>query len=197
MDTNTDNDVQLEDVEPAKISDEDYIWYLNTERDIVSYIFTYICQCDAIEIQYFQRFLLNNFAESYQNNYRTLYMLENAIKYKIRCPKTGLDELIQQVEVYTRRLGSGDTTLRFHVPCVRDLIHFIDTNQNIVSEFDFDRHQALYQIMHEHTKYTQKQNEIKIQKDIEKRKLEKQKDMENRQLNQDTYPQQKTTCSIS
>ena len=194
MDT---NDVQL-DVEPVKISDDDYIWYLNTERDIVAYIFTYIHQCDAIEVQYFQRFLQNKCNDLYnQQIYRTLYMLENAIKYKIRRPETGLDELYQQVEVYTRRLGDGDTTLRFHVPCVRDLIHFIDTTRNIVSNFDFDRHEALYKIIREHMKYIEAKNEIEKQKNMEKRQLEKQKDMENRQLNQDTYSQQKPTCNIS
>jgi hypothetical protein len=99
-------------------------------------------------------------------------MLENAIKYKIIRPGMSLDELYhsQEVEIYIRSVGRSHIDFRFHVPCVRDLIHFIDINQKTVSEFDFDRHQSLYNIIHEQNMYTQR---VKEQREKEQRERDR------------------------
>jgi GTPase involved in cell partitioning and DNA repair len=85
-------------------------------------------------------------------------MLENALNQKMRRPGMSLDELYhsQDVEIYIRSVGRGSTNFQFHVQCVRDLIHFIDINQKTVSEFDFDRHQSLYNVIHEYNMYMER-----------------------------------------
>ena len=155
------SDVQL-DMEPPKISNDDYTWYLNTERDIISYIFTYIHQCDTpLAIRYLYRFLDSKNHEFMQDSHNIICMLNNAIKYKISRPNTSINEIYNypDVEIYMQSVGRGHTSLRFHAQCVQDLIHFIDTNQKTVSEFDFDRHQSLYNIIHEQNMYKQREKE--------------------------------------
>ena len=190
METNLDIDIVSDvqpDVEPTKISNDDYIWYLTTERDIITYIFTYIDQCNALGIRYLQQFLSNNCRDMCKQSYKTLYMLENAIKYKLIRPGMSLDELYhsQEVEIYIRSVGRGSTDFRFHVPCVRDLIYFIDINQKTVSEFDFDRHQSLYNVIHEYNMYTERE---KTRETI----LRKEQYEKERKLRIDTSAQEKT-----
>ena len=159
------------DVEPPKLSNDDYIWYLNTERDIIAYIFTYIYQCDALAILYLRQFMDSICHDLIAQSYRTTYMLNNAIDCKIRRPNIGLDEIYnyQHVAAYMIYVGRSCNDFRFHIPCVRDLVHFIDTNLKIVSEldaksegrrsFDYDRHQSMYNVIHAHQIYMERKRE--------------------------------------
>jgi GTPase involved in cell partitioning and DNA repair len=114
-------------------------------------------------------------------------MLENALNHKMRRPGMSLDELYhsQDVEIYIRSVGRGSTDFRFHVQCVRDLIHFIDINQKTVSEFDFDRHQSLYNVIHEYNMYMERK---KTRETI----LRKEKYEKERKLRIDTSAQENT-----
>ena len=157
------SDVQL-DMEPPKISNDDYIWYLNTERDIISYIFTYIHQCDTpLAIRYLQQFVYKNSYEFISQCYCAFQMLDLMIKLKLKHPGTNLDELYnyQEIDLFIRLVGRGHTTFQFHVQCIRDLIHFIDTNRGTVSKYDFDRHQSLYNIIHEQNMHKEREKALR------------------------------------
>jgi hypothetical protein len=191
-------------MEPVNVSDDDYMWYLNTERDIFAYIVTYIFQSDVLTIRYLHEFIYHNYQDFCQIEIESesgsvvFQLLSDMIKYKIlNSSISSIDELYRYsvAAVYMSMIGKCRPNIQFHTLGVRKLISFIDTSRNTTSEFDFDRHQAVYQIIYEHMKYIQTQKQIQNE-------IENKKNMEKRQLNaasspKKTDPPPRKTCNIS
>ena len=166
---------------PSNISNVDYTWYLNTERDIITYIITYISYCDALNLRYLQQFVYKNSYEFISQCYCAFQMLDEMIKLKLKRPGTNLDELYnyQEIDPLIRLVGRGHPTCQFHVQCIRDLIYFIDTNRGTVSEFDFDRHQSLYNIIHEQNMHIEREEALRKER-WEREEKEREKEREQR-----------------
>jgi hypothetical protein len=185
-------------IEPVKVSDDDYMWYLNTERDIIAYIVTYIFHSDVLTIRYLHEFIYHNYQEFCQSGSVVFELLHNIIKYKISNSSISSIETLYKYSVagvYMNMIGQCRPNIQFHTLGVRKLIYFIDTSRNTTSEFDFDRHQAVYQIIYEHMIYVQTQKQIQNE-------IENKKNMEKRQLNaasspKKTDPPPRKTCNIS